>query len=74
MSQRSPLLDSPDPKVPDGKKANVHGKIFEGGMIMKHTFDFVRTLRPQVKTSITVKLPLVNITFAPKIFNISLHN
>ena len=61
-----PLLDSPDPKDPVGK-ASVTDSIVEGVMHMKCIFNLVKKFSSRVKTSITVKLPFVNVTLAPTI-------
>ena len=59
------LLLIPEPVSPHGEEANVN-KCIEGGMPMSMKQKVLKAIK-RVKVSITLKLPLVNVTFAPAI-------
>lgn len=67
-----PLFDSPDHKGPKGTNASVNKRIKRGGMLMRKAFTFIKKVIGKFKFSITIKLPLINVTLAPSIIQQSL--
>ena len=64
MSQRSLLFGSPDPNSLNGTNASVNKCICRGGMLMRKLFSAIKKVIHNTRLSITIKLPLVNVTLA----------